>query len=81
VGEKLTLWDSLKKECGNVTLRNDEDVSLIWTLSPSGVLSVKFFYTALSLAGFKEEYTNQRRFTETRRGLHYKLPFLWRLNL
>jgi hypothetical protein len=51
VGEKLVLWEKLKTLCRNVTLRSDEDDKLVWTLSPSGIFSVKSFYTAMQSCG------------------------------
>jgi hypothetical protein len=51
VGEKLVLWEKLKNLCRNVKLRNDEDDKLVWTLSPSGIFSVKSFYTAMQSCG------------------------------
>jgi hypothetical protein len=47
VGEKLVHWDKLKALCMNVTLNDNEDDALVWTLSSSGKFSVKSFYLAM----------------------------------
>jgi hypothetical protein len=47
VGEKLVHWDNLKALCMNVTLNDNEDDALVWTLSTSGKFSVKSFYLAM----------------------------------
>jgi hypothetical protein len=43
VGEKLAMWNELKEICSNVTLDPSQDDKLVWTLSKSGVFSVKSF--------------------------------------
>jgi hypothetical protein len=47
VGEKLVHWDNLKALCMNITLNDNEDDALVWTLSTSGKFSVKSFYLAM----------------------------------
>jgi hypothetical protein len=51
VGEKLALWNELKEICSNVTLDPSQDDKLVWTLSKSGVFSVKSFYLAMQSCG------------------------------
>jgi hypothetical protein len=51
VGERWSLWDALRNLCRNVVLNDNEEDRLIWTLSPSGVFSVKSFYLAMQSCG------------------------------